>query len=224
MLLIPHRLTNCIKVIKGPNDVEVLTLAVLVLVVMRSVHADVLLLPDAGFENWISTIDSFLGHHDGVVHEKFATISSQVAVIVGEIKDRNTTSRLAWKFSNEEAHTRLKHGSVVTVTLPPSQMEPTRGETAFDDELGIVDIQLFAQDSKKSALVEHFKFFAENFGEKCFEFYNNFSPENAEYAHNDDSEKGNFCKSTLRRKYSDLGEELAPATESTAHTSHVLLL
>ncbi|KAJ6478669.1 hypothetical protein DFH09DRAFT_1108268 [Mycena vulgaris] len=195
MLLIPHRLTNCIKVIKGPNDVEVLTLAVLVLVVMRSVHADVLLLPDAGFENWISTIDSFLGHHDGVVHEKFATISSQVAVIVGEIKDRNTTSRLAWKFSNEEAHTRLKHGSFVTVTLAPSQMEPTRGETAFEDELGIVDIQLFAQDSKKS-----------------------------EYAHNDDSEKGNFSKSTLRRKHSDLGEELAPATQSTAHTSHVLLL
>ncbi|KAJ6550634.1 hypothetical protein DFH09DRAFT_1086581 [Mycena vulgaris] len=28
------------------------------------------------------------------------------------------------------------------------------------------------------SLVEHFKFFGENFGEKCFEFYNKFSPEN----------------------------------------------
>ncbi|KAJ6569817.1 hypothetical protein DFH09DRAFT_1080543 [Mycena vulgaris] len=27
-------------------------------------------------------------------------------------------------------------------------------------------------------LVEHFKFFVENFGEKCFEFYSNFSPKN----------------------------------------------
>ncbi|KAJ6565783.1 hypothetical protein DFH09DRAFT_1081441 [Mycena vulgaris] len=75
---------------------------------MHAVHAEVLLLPEISCENWISAIGSFLAHHGDIVQEKFGMISSQVAVIVGEIKHRNMTSRLnilgAWKFSSEEAH------------------------------------------------------------------------------------------------------------------------
>ncbi|KAJ6597757.1 hypothetical protein DFH09DRAFT_84188 [Mycena vulgaris] len=91
----------------GPNDIKILTLAVLVLVVMRAVHPEVLLLPAAGPEQWTSAIVSFLRQHVNAVQEKAGTITPQVAVIVREIKHKNILSLLnisgAWKFSQKEA-------------------------------------------------------------------------------------------------------------------------
>ncbi|KAJ6619224.1 hypothetical protein B0H10DRAFT_2027227, partial [Mycena sp. CBHHK59/15] len=88
------------------NDVEVLTLAVLVLVLMRAVHTQVLSSTINRLPHWISAISFFLEHHHDLVQDKVRTISSQVAAIVGEIKNRNTISQVkivsAWKFSDEE--------------------------------------------------------------------------------------------------------------------------
>jgi hypothetical protein len=77
-----------------------------VLVVIRSVHAEVLLLSDPPFGRWLSAMDSCVTMNAGVLEEKVNTITSQVAVIVKDIKHRDISSRLnrgTWKFSEKEA-------------------------------------------------------------------------------------------------------------------------
>jgi len=90
------------------NDVEVLTLAVLVMVLMHAVMREVLSSTSGSKSDWISAISHIVVVHDDLVQHKVRTISVQVEAIVREMKDRNIITKLKlaskWKFSQEEAH------------------------------------------------------------------------------------------------------------------------
>jgi hypothetical protein len=79
-----------------------------VLVVIRAVHADILLLSRPPLELWVPAIATCVTENAGVLREKIDTITSQVAVIVMGIKNKDTFPRLnrgPWKFSLNEADT-----------------------------------------------------------------------------------------------------------------------
>ncbi|KAJ7765641.1 hypothetical protein B0H16DRAFT_1523818 [Mycena metata] len=92
------------------TDVEVLTLAVLVMVLIHAVHAEILLSVYTTPADWILAIDAFLEHHKDHLQEKADTIGSQVAPIVAEIENRSiipepkTIGPNTWHFSSQEAY------------------------------------------------------------------------------------------------------------------------
>ena len=77
------------------------------MVLMHAVHTQVLPSNTPTLPNWVSAISSFLENHQKLVQEKVCILTSQVAAIVGEIKDMNILTKYkiitTWKFSHEEA-------------------------------------------------------------------------------------------------------------------------
>jgi hypothetical protein len=77
-----------------------------VLLVIHAVHADILLLSLPTLELWLSAIATYVTQNAGVLRGKIDTITSQVAVIVMEIENKDISPRLTrgpWKFSGKEA-------------------------------------------------------------------------------------------------------------------------
>ena len=73
---------------------------------MRAVHADILLVSQPTLELWLSAIATCVTQNARVLQEKIDTITSQVAVIVMEIKNKDIfpwLNRGPWKFSKKEA-------------------------------------------------------------------------------------------------------------------------
>jgi len=77
------------------------------MVLLHAVHTQ-LLSSIATPLGWVSAISAFLKNHQKLVQEKVCILTSQVASIVGEIKDMNILTKYKiitmWKFSHEEAH------------------------------------------------------------------------------------------------------------------------
>jgi len=77
------------------------------MVLIHAVHTQVLSSISPIQPNWSSAISSFLENHQKLVQEKVCILTSQVAAIVGEIKDRNILTKYkiitTWKFSDKEA-------------------------------------------------------------------------------------------------------------------------
>jgi hypothetical protein len=111
---------------KSLNDTEVLTLAVcmpcysfllsvflssftVVMVLMHAVHDQVLSNRFTTVSAWISAISPILLNRHDIVQDKVCTIGAEVAMIVGEIEDRNIVTQWKivskWKFSSKEAET-----------------------------------------------------------------------------------------------------------------------
>ena len=77
------------------------------MVLIHAVHTQVLPSNTPTLPNWVSAISPFLENHQKLVQEKVCILTSQVAAIVGEIKDMNILTKYkiitTWKFSDEEA-------------------------------------------------------------------------------------------------------------------------
>jgi hypothetical protein len=80
-----------------------------VMVLMHAVHDQVLSNPFPTVSAWISAISPILLNHHDIVQDKVRTIGAEVAMIVGEIEDRNILTKWKivgkWKFSSKEAET-----------------------------------------------------------------------------------------------------------------------
>ena len=73
---------------------------------MHGVVSKVISSTQGGRSDWISAISDIVMVNENLVQDKVCTISAQVEAIIGEIKDRNITSKkLArkWRFSAHEA-------------------------------------------------------------------------------------------------------------------------
>ncbi|KAJ7438516.1 hypothetical protein B0H11DRAFT_2293799 [Mycena galericulata] len=90
------------------SDIEVLTMAALVLALQQAVHSRVLASKNAPTsEYWVSAISSFLKAHDKHIQEWVHNISLQIGAIVDEMKHKDIISQLnigrAWRFSEKNA-------------------------------------------------------------------------------------------------------------------------
>ncbi|KAJ7511951.1 hypothetical protein B0H11DRAFT_1899446 [Mycena galericulata] len=99
--IFPSQSQNC-------SDMEVLTMAALILVLQQAVHSQVLVskvFPTP--EDWASAMRSFLQDHGHPVQQMVQKIGWHLAGIVDEIEHKYIVSRLnisgAWKFSDKEA-------------------------------------------------------------------------------------------------------------------------
>ena len=74
---------------------------------MHAVVKEVLSSSSTDQPDWILAISHFLASHGDLVQTKVHTVSTQVEVIVTDIKNRNIIRKLEliniWKFSSEEA-------------------------------------------------------------------------------------------------------------------------
>ncbi|KAJ7480341.1 hypothetical protein B0H11DRAFT_2025820 [Mycena galericulata] len=90
------------------SDIEVLTIAALVLALQQAVHSQVLASTNGPTpEYWVSAISSFLKAHDEHIQEWVHNIRLQIGAIVDEMKHKDIISwqlniGQAWRFSEKD--------------------------------------------------------------------------------------------------------------------------
>jgi hypothetical protein len=77
------------------------------MVLVHAVSTKVLSGPSSNMKDWISAISQVLVDHHDIVQDKVCVIGGEVAVIVGEVEERNIIRKWKfvrmWKFSDQEA-------------------------------------------------------------------------------------------------------------------------